>query len=93
MDCVKRAIAAGLLFLGTNERAPNIRYTDEIKSWAEQHGLRFIDQGVIDDFHCAVLVTYKTEAGNFHTVFASDIGPFLGREIHSVVVGWEDLMK
>lgn len=92
--CGNRSFNAGLRFAGLPPISDKLDWTNLLIDKALEYGLRVDSYDGI--YHTQanepVLVTYKTQEPNTcHFVFASDIAPWAGRDVHSVVSGWEKL--
>lgn len=99
MDCGNRAFKAGLRYCGLpGADVPELKETDDIKAFAERYGLRFVWKGEpLREGNNPVLVVYLDKGegtdGEYHAVFASDQAPFVRWNVHSAIVGWEELRQ
>jgi hypothetical protein len=94
-DCLKRSFEAGLRWCGINDVVPNISMSHEAQELASKYGLQYIDNGNPNSKNEPVIVIYKDDNtatdSVYHSVFVSDIAPFVKWEIFAVIAGWREL--
>jgi hypothetical protein len=97
-NCMEQAFNVGLRSRGiaTFQFFPKPSYPEDVKKVSKHWGLKILEGDVAYFQNEQVLVIYKPlhpiVGAENHAVFASDIEPFLGRDVDMVIYGWEDIL-